>query len=203
MNPDNPAFFRSQQSPVQFPVASVNQYRKKRYICFICLHQVTLRWMTCCNLTDEYFMNEALEQARLAAAAGEVPVGCVAVAGQEVIARNHNRIEMEKDAAAHAEMLVLRETCRILDRWRLDDVTLYVTIEPCPMCAMAMIFHRICRVVYGATEPKTGAAGSFLNLLQNPDLNHRVRVTPGVADVEAAEIMKAFFQKRRVGKAEV
>lgn len=146
---------------------------------------------------DIIFMQEALEQARLAAALGEVPVGAVAVVGSHVVARNHNRIEMNKDAAAHAEMLVLQESCRILDRWRLSDVTLYITIEPCPMCAMAMVLHRVGRVVYGAAEPKTGAAGSFINLLNNPVLNHRLRITPGVCAEQAAEIMKRFFRDRR------
>lgn len=146
---------------------------------------------------DIVFMQEALEQARLAIELGDVPVGAVAVVDSRVIARNHNRIELDRDAAAHAEMLVLREACRILGRWRLNDVTLYVTIEPCPMCAMAMVLHRVERVVYGASEPKTGAAGSFLNLLNNPVLNHRVRVTPGVCAGDASDIMKRFFRGRR------
>lgn len=147
--------------------------------------------------TDVQLMQEALEQARLAAAAGEVPVGAVAVANDRIIARNHNRIETDQDATAHAEMLVLREAASTLGRWRLDDVTLYVTIEPCPMCAMAMVFHRIRRVVYGAPEPRTGGAGSFVNLLQNPDLNHRVSVTPGVCSAEASTLMQTFFRNRR------
>ena len=147
--------------------------------------------------TDVQLMQEALEQARLAAAAGEVPVGAVAVAGGRIVARNHNRIEVDRDATAHAEMLVLREAAAALGRWRLDDVTLFVTIEPCPMCAMAMVFHRILRIVYGAPEPRTGAAGSFLNLLQNPDLNHRLIVSPGICADEASALMKCFFRNRR------
>ncbi len=149
------------------------------------------------NENDIAFMKEALDQARLAAALGEVPVGAIAVVGSHVIARNHNRIEMNKDASAHAEMLVLQEACRILGRWRLTDVTFYTTIEPCPMCAMAMVLHRVDRIVYGAAEPKTGAAGSFLNLLNNPALNHSLRITPGVCADQAAEIMKQFFRDRR------
>lgn len=149
--------------------------------------------------TDILMMQEALEQARLAAAAGEVPVGAVAMAGDRIVARNHNRIETDQDATAHAEMLVLREAAAGLGRWRLDDITLYVTIEPCPMCAMAMVFHRIRRVVYGAPEPRTGAAGSFVNLLQNPDLNHRISVTPGVCAEEASALMQSFFRNRRTG----
>lgn len=149
--------------------------------------------------TDILMMQESLEQARLAAAAGEVPVGAVAVAGERIIACNHNRIEIDQDATAHAEMLVLREAAAALGRWRLDDVTLYVTIEPCPMCAMAMVFHRIRRVVYGSPEPRTGGAGSFVNLLQNPDLNHRVSVTPGVCAEEASALMQSFFRNRRAG----
>ena len=147
---------------------------------------------------DIVFMQEALEQAHLAAALGEVPVGAVAVVGSRVIARNYNRIETNKNAGAHAEMLVLQDACRVLDRWRLTDVTLYVTIEPCPMCAMAMVLHRIDRLVYGAAEPKTGAAGSFLNLLNNPDLNHRLQVTPGICADQAADIIKQFFRDRRL-----
>jgi tRNA(adenine34) deaminase len=153
------------------------------------------------NLYDigkhDVFMREALNQARMAASIGDVPVGAVAVVNNRIIAGNCNRIETNRDAAAHAEMLVLHDTCRILDRWRLDDVTLYVTVEPCPMCAMAMILHRIPRLVYGAPEPKTGAAGSFINLMQNPRLNHQIQVIPGVCMDEAAKLMTQFFKNRR------
>lgn len=147
--------------------------------------------------SDILFMREALEQARFAAEMGDVPVGAVAVADHRIIARNFNRVEAGANAAAHAEMLVLSEAGRVLGRWRLDDVTIYVTIEPCPMCAMAMVLHRIRRVVYGAPEPRMGAAGSFINLLQNPDLNHRIAVTPCVCFDEAAGLMKTFFRNRR------
>ncbi|MBN1296917.1 nucleoside deaminase [bacterium] len=146
---------------------------------------------------DLLYMTAALEQARLAAAKGEVPVGAVAVTGDGIIARAHNRIELNRDAAAHAEMLVLREACRVLDRWRLIDVTLFVTVEPCPMCAMALVLHRVARVVFGASEPRTGAAGSFTNLLTNPAMNHAVDVTAGVCREEASELMKIFFRNRR------
>ena len=147
--------------------------------------------------SDILFMHTALEQARFASQLGEVPVGAVSVCENRIIARNHNRIETDHDATAHAEMLVLRETANTLDRWRLDDVTIYVTIEPCPMCAMAMVFHRLQRIVFGAPEPKTGAAGSFLNLMQNPAMNHRIIVSPGVCSDEASTLMKSFFQNRR------
>lgn len=146
---------------------------------------------------DEYYMEQALLEAKKAASAGDVPVGAVAVIGGKVIARGHNRIEQDCDAAAHAEMLVLRETCNQLNRWRLDDVTIYVTIEPCPMCAMAMVLHRIKRVVFAASEPRTGAAGSFVNLLRNPELNHMVEITSGVCRDRAVELIKCFFRTRR------
>lgn len=147
--------------------------------------------------TDIAWMTAALEQARLAADLDEVPVGAVAVAGGEIIARAHNRIELDRDASAHAEMLVLRESCRVLDRWRLSDVTVYVTIEPCPMCSMALVLHRVARVVFAASEPRTGAAGSFINLLTNPVLNHSVAVSAGVCRDDASALMKAFFRNRR------
>ncbi|HPQ42540.1 MAG TPA: tRNA adenosine(34) deaminase TadA [bacterium] len=153
--------------------------------------------------TDITWMTAALEEARLAADLGEVPVGAVAVAGGEIIARAHNRIELDRDAAAHAEMLLLHEVCRILDRWRLSDVTVYVTVEPCPMCAMALVLHRVARVVFGAPEPRTGAAGSFINLLTNPALNHAVAVTAGVCRDDASELMKAFFRNRRESSMEI
>jgi len=150
--------------------------------------------------TDIAWMTAALNQGRMAADLGEVPVGAVAVAGGEITARAHNRIELDRDAAAHAEMLLLRDVCRILNRWRLDEVTVYVTVEPCPMCAMALVLHRVARVVFGAPEPRTGAAGSFINLLNNPALNHAVEVTAGVCRDDAAELMQTFFRNRRESK---
>ena len=146
---------------------------------------------------DIVWMRMALEQGQKAAELGEVPVGAVAVADGQVIAAGHNLVETNTDAAAHAEMRVLREACRKLGRWRLDNVTLYVTIEPCPMCAMAMVLHRVKRVVFAAAEPRTGAGGSFLNLLNNPDLNHQVEVTAGVCREEAVRLMKVFFARKR------
>jgi len=147
--------------------------------------------------SDITYMNLALEQAQKAAALGEVPVGAIAVYKGKIIAENHNRIEIDKNASAHAEMLVLRQACNHLDRWRLDDVTIYVTVEPCPMCAMAMVLHRIRRVVFATSEPRTGAGGSFINLLQNPALNHTMEMTAGICREQASQLMKHFFQTRR------
>lgn len=146
---------------------------------------------------DITFMTAALIQAQRAADIGEVPVGAIVVYDGGIIARDHNRIEIDKSAAAHAEMLVLRQACKKLDCWRLDGATVYVTIEPCPMCAMAMVLHRVERVVFAASEPRIGAAGSFLNLLRNPALNHTVIVTAGVCREDASNLMKTFFRSRR------
>ena len=149
---------------------------------------------------DGIFMAEALAEARKAFDAGEVPVGAVAVANGEILVTAHNLVERLKDASAHAELLVMKKAAAVLDRWRLDDVTLYVTIEPCPMCAMAMVLFRIPRLVYAAPEPRTGAAGSFIDLVNSPQLNHRLQVTGGVCEASAADLMKRFFQNRRSQK---
>ncbi len=142
-------------------------------------------------------MMEALEEARKAYAAGEVPVGAVAVRDGEILLRAYNMVERLKDASAHAEMLVLKKAAAYLDRWRLNDIDLYVTVEPCPMCAMAMVLFRVRRVVFGAPEPRTGAGGSFIELLDNPALNHRIEVVPGVMAEESAELLRSFFRDRR------
>jgi len=143
------------------------------------------------------FMQAALAEARKAYDLGEVPVGAVAVFKGEILVQAHNYVETLKDASAHAEMLVLKKTAAFLDRWRLDDIDIYVTIEPCPMCAMAMVLYRVNRLVYGAPEPRTGAAGSFINLVQNPTLNHQMEVVSGVCADESSELMQSFFRKKR------
>ena len=148
---------------------------------------------------DDVFMTSALEEAQMAFDAGEVPVGAVAVLDGEILVRAHNLVERIKDASAHAELLVMKKAAAILDRWRLEGVTLYVTIEPCPMCAMAMVLFRIHRLVFGAREPRTGAAGSYIDLLNSPGLNHHPLVTGGVGEEKAAELMKSFFKNRRDG----
>lgn len=146
---------------------------------------------------DDRFMNIALEEARIAAYAGEVPIGAVAVIGNEVIARGHNLRETLNDPTAHAEIIVIREASGKLGRWRLTDVTLYVTIEPCAMCAGAIVLARVPRVVFGAGDPKTGAGGSVFQILQEPALNHRVELASGIKEDDCSSILKDFFGNRR------
>jgi tRNA(adenine34) deaminase len=147
--------------------------------------------------SDHYFMGEALRQAARACAADEVPVGAVVVRQQRVIARAFNQVELLKDATAHAEMLALTQAEEAVGDWRLTDCTLYVTKEPCPMCAGAMVHARLARVVYGASDPKAGAAGSALNLLQFPSLNHRCEITAGVRAPECRQLLQDFFAAQR------
>ncbi len=150
--------------------------------------------------SDDHFMTEALRQARRAAAAAEVPVGAVVVHAGRVIARAHNQVELLKDATAHAEMLALTQAQAALGDWRLNDCTLYVTKEPCPMCAGALVQARVGRVVYGAPDPRLGAAGGALNLLQWPDANHRCQITAGVRLEECRRLLLEFFREQRSGK---
>jgi tRNA(adenine34) deaminase len=142
-------------------------------------------------------MREALTLAGRAAAAGEVPVGAVAVREGERLTLGRNGMERGHDATLHAEMMCLRRASRVLERWRLDDVTLYVTLEPCPMCAAAMILCRLGRVVYGASDPKKGADGSAYRLLDHPSNNHRVQVTRGVLAEECGRLLSDFFRDLR------
>lgn len=148
--------------------------------------------------TETSFMSAALAEAGEALVHGEVPVGCVAVSEGEVIARGFNRRETASDPTAHAEMIVLREAARKLGRWRLSGVTLYVTLEPCAMCAGAMILSRIDRLVYGCEDPKAGAGGSVFDILREPRLNHRIEVASGVLREECGSLLKDFFARRRV-----
>ena len=142
-------------------------------------------------------MGLALAEAEQAAAEGEVPIGAVLVFAGEVVAQAHNRRETDHDATAHAEMLVIREACRKLKRWRLTGATLYVTIEPCPMCAGALVMSRVGRLVYGSPDFRAGAVESIFNVVQHPSLNHRLAVTAGVRQDECAAAMQAFFRDRR------
>lgn len=139
----------------------------------------------------------ALEEARRAAAKGEVPVGAVLVASGEVISSRGNERERLHDPTAHAEMLVLRDAAAIAGGWRLRDATLYVTLEPCAMCAGAMVLARIKRLVYGADDPKAGAAGSIFNIVDHPALNHHPQVVAGVMATEATALLREFFEDRR------
>lgn len=147
--------------------------------------------------SDHYFMGEALRQAQKAFAAEEVPVGAVVVRAERIIARACNQVELLRDATAHAEMLALTQAEDVVGDWRLTGCTLYITKEPCPMCAGAIVHTRIARVVYGAADPKGGAAGSALNLLQFPTLNHRCLITPAVRESECRDLLRSFFAARR------
>ena len=147
--------------------------------------------------SDHYFMGEALRQARRGYEAEEVPVGAVVVRAGRIIARAFNQVELLKDATAHAEMLALTQAEEAVGDWRLADCTLYVTKEPCPMCAGAIVNVRLRRVVYGASDPTGGAAGSALNLLQFPSLNHQCEITRGVRQSECRELLRSFFAERR------
>ena len=147
--------------------------------------------------SDAYFMGEALRQAARAYEADEVPVGAVVVRAGRIIARACNQVELLCDATAHAEMLALTQAEEATGNWRLTDCTLYVTKEPCPMCAGALVHTRVQRVVFGASDPKGGAAGSALNLLQFPTLNHQCMITGGVRGEECAQLLRTFFQQQR------
>lgn len=146
---------------------------------------------------DYRFMAMALEEARRAAQLGEVPVGAVLVVNGEVIASRGNERERRGDPTAHAEMLVLRDGAAILGGWRLQEATLYVTLEPCPMCAGAIVLARIKRLVYGADDPKGGAAGTIFNIVDHPALNHHPQVRAGVMTRETAAVLRDFFKERR------
>ncbi len=147
--------------------------------------------------SDHYFMGEALRQAVRAGEAEEVPVGAVIVREGRIIARAFNQVELLKDATAHAEMLAITQAEESVGDWRLTDCTLYVTKEPCPMCAGAMVHVRLARIVYGAHDEKGGAGGGAMNLLQWPTLNHRCEITRGVREQECRMILREFFAEQR------
>jgi tRNA(adenine34) deaminase len=149
---------------------------------------------------DDFFMGEALRQAVRAYEAGEVPVGAVIVRGGRIVARAFNQVELLKDATAHAEMLAITQAEEVAGDWRLTDCTLYATKEPCPMCAGAIAHTRLARVVFGASDPKAGAAGGALNLLQSPTSNHRCQITGGVRETECCALLKNFFAEQRVSE---
>jgi tRNA(adenine34) deaminase len=146
---------------------------------------------------DEYFMRLALREAERALEHDDVPIGAIVVGDGEVIGSAHNERELRQDPVAHAELLALREAARALGSWRLLDTVLYVTLEPCAMCAGAAVLARVARVVYGAVDPKAGAAGSVLNVLGEPTLNHRPEVAGGLLAAESAALLSEFFASRR------
>ncbi|MCX7872517.1 MAG: tRNA adenosine(34) deaminase TadA [Verrucomicrobiae bacterium] len=147
--------------------------------------------------SHNYFMGEALRQAVKAADMEEVPVGAVIVCNGKIIARAHNQVELLKDATAHAEMLAITQAQSVVGDWRLTDCVLYVTKEPCPMCAGAIVNSRIQTVVFGAPDPKGGAGGGALNLLQFPTFNHRCSIISGVRLNECRALLKSFFMDKR------
>ncbi|NLJ25014.1 MAG: nucleoside deaminase [Firmicutes bacterium] len=146
---------------------------------------------------DNIYMRAALDEAHEAYRVGEVPIGAVVVRRGEIIGRGHNRRETWKDPTAHAELLAIRDACQRLGGWRLTESVLYVTIEPCSMCAGAIVLARIPRLVYGALDPKGGAVDSLFDLVRREDLNHRVEVTGGVLEDECRALMQRFFQELR------
>jgi len=148
-------------------------------------------------MIDSEAIEAALAEARRAAEAGEVPIGAVIVYEDEILARGQNRVLRDNDPTAHAEIVALREAAKLLGNYRLNGCTLYVTLEPCAMCAGAMIHARLDRLVYAAPDPKSGAAGSVLSVINHPQLNHQMQVEQGSRTDEAAELLRTFFRERR------
>ena len=151
---------------------------------------------------DEMYMKEAIREAKKAEDLDEVPIGAVIVLNGEIIARAHNLRETNQNAIAHAELLAIDQACQNIGTWRLEDAVLYVTLEPCPMCAGSIMLSRIKRVVYGAGDPKGGCAGTLMNLLQDPRFNHQSEVTAGVLEQECGALLSDFFRELRKRKKE-
>ena len=149
---------------------------------------------------DEGFMREALRQAQKAAAIGDVPIGCVIVRGDKIIARGYNRRNADKSVLSHAEIISIKKACKKIGDWRLEDCTMYVTLEPCPRCAGAIVQARIPRIAVGCMNPKAGCAGSVLDMLHVPGFNHQAEVTEGVLEQECSKLMSDFFQSLRERK---
>ncbi len=149
---------------------------------------------------DSYFMKEAIKEATKAQGLNEVPIGAVIVYEGKIISRAYNLREREQNSLAHAELLAIDKACRVQGSWRLEDTTLYVTLEPCPMCSGAIILSRVKRVVYGASDPKGGCAGTLMNLLEDPRFNHQCEVVKGVLESECSELLSDFFRKIRERK---
>lgn len=159
--------------------------------------------MAVVSTVQEKYMKEALRQAKKAYALGEVPIGCVIVHEGKIIGRGYNRRNTDKNTLAHAEITAINKASRVIGDWRLEDCTLYVTLEPCQMCAGAIVQARIPEVVMGCMNPKAGCAGSILNILDMPQFNHQVAVTRGILEQECSDMLKLFFSELRVrNKAE-
>ena len=150
--------------------------------------------------TDEKFMKQAIKQAKKAYAIGEVPIGCVIVHEGKIIGRGYNRRTIDKNVLAHAEIQAIRKACKKMNDWRLEECTMYVTLEPCQMCSGAIVQSRMTKVVIGCMNPKAGCAGSILNLLQMEEFNHQVELEIGVLEEECSQMMKTFFKELRDAK---
>ena len=151
---------------------------------------------------DEKWMRHALAEAQLALKKNEVPIGAVVVYEDKIIGRGHNQVESLKDPTAHAEIIAIGAACNFLNSWRLSGCSIYVTVEPCSMCAGAIVLSRPERLIFGAKDPKTGACGSLYNIVQDIRLNHQVEVTPYILEQECTQILESFFEKIRQGTAE-
>ena len=149
---------------------------------------------------DEKYMKEAMKQAKKAAAIEEVPIGCVIVYKDKIIGRGYNKRNLKKNTLAHAEILAMNKASKVIGDWRLEDCTMYVTLEPCQMCAGAIVQSRITNVVMGCMNPKAGCAGSVINLLQMSEFNHQVELTEGILQVECSALMSGFFRELREKK---
>lgn len=147
---------------------------------------------------EEKYMKEALKQAKKAYALGEVPIGCVIVHEGKIIGRGYNRRNTDKNTLAHAEITAINKASKVIGDWRLEECTLYVTLEPCQMCAGAIVQARIPEVVMGCMNPKAGCAGSILNILEMPQFNHQVKVTRGILENECSQMLKTFFEELRI-----
>ena len=159
-------------------------------------------WGMPAPMSDDDAMARALSEARAAAAKGEAPIGAVVVAEGRIVAARHNERERTQDPIGHAELLALRDAAAALGGWRLSDATMVVTLEPCPMCAGALVAGRVGRLVFGAADPRAGACGSLYNLCADPRLNHELPVTPGVRADECGALLTSFFSKKRAERAE-
>ena len=168
------------------------------------IYQLTNRYrkvtdiMAVIKSVEEKYMKEALKQAKKAYALGEVPIGCVIVHEGKIIGRGYNRRNTDKNTLAHAEITAINKASKVIGDWRLEECTLYVTLEPCQMCAGAIVQARIPEVVMGCMNPKAGCAGSILNILEMPQFNHQVKVTRGILEVECSQMLKTFFEELRI-----
>jgi tRNA(Arg) A34 adenosine deaminase TadA len=153
------------------------------------------------NGSDDSFMKLAIEQARIAEGNGDVPIGAVVVVENRIIGKAYNQREQLKDPTAHAEIIALTQAAASLESWRLHGCTIYVTLEPCPMCAGALVLARMDRLVYGCDDPKTGACGSLYDIVRDKRLNHRLEVTSGVLADECSQVLQDFFMKKRLEKS--